>query len=465
MDEQRFREAFQDIVDGAPRPPRWETLSTPGSPAWRDFFRRPVIAFLAGAVFVLVTIGVTALVGGNATPPAAGSSTTTMTTDTTVPGTTTDTTENSMPGVEISQMACGRVVAEYSQVIPQGSELTLEAQDALAALKENAEGRSFADSHEFRLWSQTNDELILLGYPTTPSETGYADARFELRDGHWAPTGWGGCSWQPVTDGYGIATWRPSGDIDPAALTVTVLATERNCANGQAPTSREVTDLSIADGTTVTIFVLVEPVQGDATCPSNPEFEYEITLDAPVGDRALLDGSTVPPEKRATTRSASGCPDRQVTDENGDYLNIVLACGNGALDFRIVSRPLGDNADVSVERLLGEILRGPTAEETADGYVSFFGAASADALESVDIAGTHATLDFNDRIVVNNANTATGSIIFQAELLYNVFQMHEVDTVEFRIDGSCEAWSNLLQDTGCRIYTRDDLTRLLDAVG
>lgn len=456
MDDQRFRRAFQSIVDESPRPPRWDELVAGRGRSWRDFARRPGVAFFAGAVFVLAAVGVTAIVGGDAPPPAFGTTTTTTsTTATTVAPTTSE--------VVIEQMACGAAAAPYSANIPEGSELDQSALDALAALELVGEGQFFTDTYEFRLWSQDDRELVLLGYPRDPEVTGYAYAHFELSEGAWAPTGFGGCSWQPEVEGYGVAAWRLAGDIKPDDTVLTILATERECAGGQAPLGRDVVDAVIGDESSITVFVLVEPVQGDATCPSNPEFEYVVTLDETVGNRTLLDGSESPPAVRYQPPASIDCPDRQVTGGTEEYLDIILLCDSGALDdFRVVSRPLGDDPEISIARVLRELLTGPTADEAADGYVSFFDAESGDALESVNVKGTHAAVDFNDHILINNASTSTGSVLLQVELLYNILQTDQLETVEFRVNGSCEAWSTFLQGSGCRVYTRDDLLAFLD---
>jgi hypothetical protein len=46
---------------------------------------------------------------------------------------------------------------------------------------------------------------------------------------------------------------------------------------------------------TISVVILVEPPTGDQSCPGNPSFPYEIPLDAPLGERTILDGSTYPP--------------------------------------------------------------------------------------------------------------------------------------------------------------------------
>jgi hypothetical protein len=48
----------------------------------------------------------------------------------------------------------------------------------------------------------------------------------------------------------------------------------------------------------VTIVLLVRSIPGGADCPGNPEFSQSVELTAPLGDRPLLDGGTVPPAAR-----------------------------------------------------------------------------------------------------------------------------------------------------------------------
>ncbi len=65
-------------------------------------------------------------------------------------------------------------------------------------------------------------------------------------------------------------------------------------------------------------------------------------------------------------------------------------------------------------------------------------------------------VDFNDAIIVNNMGTATGMVQFNAELHRNVFLHPEVNSVEFHLNGDCEAWSALFESDGCRVKSRAD---------
>jgi hypothetical protein len=78
-----------------------------------------------------------------------------------------------------------------------------------------------------------------------------------------------------------------------------VLATEHECANGQAPQGRKVRAvIHDQDERTVSIVILVEPLKSDATCPGNPAFPFQVELGAPLANREILDASLFPPESQ-----------------------------------------------------------------------------------------------------------------------------------------------------------------------
>ena len=190
-------------------------------------------------------------------------------------------------------MSCGRVVSAYRFMPPEPLPLDEEAENALEALGAIEEGRFFAETYDWGVWSHTESHLILLG--DGPFDQG--DASFtESTAGTWSPRGWGGCGWWAATTSQAVATWIIDSDAPPttASTMLHLLATERACANGQPPGDRPVTHVVIESASTITVIVLVERIEGLATCPSNPPFEYSIELGAPLGDRDLIDGSSVP---------------------------------------------------------------------------------------------------------------------------------------------------------------------------
>ncbi len=155
-------------------------------------------------------------------------------------------------------------------------------------------------------------------------------------------------------------------------------------------------------------------------------------------------------------------------------ITIFFECGNDGVTptpgigvARLVPEQGGEAID-RIEWALRSMLAGPTEDERAVGFVSGFDEATAEALNSATLTNGRLVVDFNDAIIVNNMGTATGMVQFNAELHRNVFQHPEVESVEFHLNGDCEAWSALFESDGCRIMTRTDwdrdLTEWADAI-
>lgn len=73
-----------------------------------------------------------------------------------------------------------------------------------------------------------------------------------------------------------------------------ILLVERACASGQAPVGRVLPPVILMDAESVTIVIGVRSAPGGQRCPSNPAFALRVDLPEPLGDRRLLDGSTLP---------------------------------------------------------------------------------------------------------------------------------------------------------------------------
>jgi hypothetical protein len=105
---------------------------------------------------------------------------------------------------------------------------------------------------------------------------------------------------------------------------------------------------------------------------------------------------------------------------------------------------------------LEALLAGPTAEERAASLGSWFSASTAGMLRSVTIRDGHAVVDLGDlRAVISGASSSAGSERLLSQLDATVFQFPTVSSVEYRLEGSCEAFSEWLQYGGCTPRTRD----------
>lgn len=99
---------------------------------------------------------------------------------------------------------------------------------------------------------------------------------------------------------------------------------------------------------------------------------------------------------------------------------------------------------------LEELLKGPTpADEAAGPLYSWFSEETAGMLRRVTLKDGFAVVEFEDlRPVIPNASSSAGSAMLLGQLRATVFQFPVVQRVEFRIEGSCEAFMEWLQ-RGC----------------
>jgi hypothetical protein len=198
------------------------------------------------------------------------------------------------------QTSCGTVsLGEDTTPELPSKPLTPDALAALATTDElGLEGEFFDQVEWFVADDSSPVDLVLfgIGVPDEDGNPSYAAASFEKRDGVWSASGWGGCRIEVTAPGWGGANWVLDPDVpfDPDATEFGILVNERNCANGQPPDGREIRPVVVIEASRVVVHVLVEPVEGDAACPSNPWHPSMLTLAEPLQMRDLYDGREVP---------------------------------------------------------------------------------------------------------------------------------------------------------------------------
>jgi hypothetical protein len=108
-----------------------------------------------------------------------------------------------------------------------------------------------------------------------------------------------------------------------------------------------------------------------------------------------------------------------------------------------------------LEDALRALLRGPDPGEREAGMDSWFSAATAGLLRSATVdAEGRAVVDFADlRATIPNASTSAGSAMLLRELNATVFEYPAVQSVEYRIEGSCDVFGEWLQ-YGCVTVAR-----------
>jgi hypothetical protein len=158
---------------------------------------------------------------------------------------------------------------------------------------------------------------------------------------------------------------------------------------------------------------------------------------------------------------AGGCDERRAgpepaalpVDRQMDSVTVVFTRDEAPAT---VQRPVPDGSP-ELEAALAWLVRGPTAEESAAGFWSWFSAETAGSIRSVEVeASGRVVVDFHDlRPLIPNASTSTGSRILLTELNGTIFQFAEVEAVEYRMEGSCALFWEWLQ-ADCSMVSRPE---------
>lgn len=185
------------------------------------------------------------------------------------------------------------------------SELDATGRDALAGTDVPP-----IDPAEWTIAATTPTEVVLLRELAEPVDQGAGDVRTHERlvialvdapnlpsSPAWMLSALGTCAITSSDPGAGSATVTldPAGPPTPGSTAVALLVTERSCNSGEDAEGRvEVATLRETDSA-VELVITVEPRAGGHDCQSNPPTPFTVELDEPLGDRQLLDASTVPP--------------------------------------------------------------------------------------------------------------------------------------------------------------------------
>jgi hypothetical protein len=153
------------------------------------------------------------------------------------------------------------------------------------------------------LGSETDDgtEELIVGVggwgANGPSDDGQY-VTLDRVDGGWRASGWGDCNLAPVlAPGLSWAELAlPDEGLDRAATSLEVEVHERECTSSRNPEPFLNEPDVVESEDNVTVYWTSNSPEGDQTCPGNPSVKRVVQLDAPLGDRALLDGSTWPPK-------------------------------------------------------------------------------------------------------------------------------------------------------------------------
>ena len=139
---------------------------------------------------------------------------------------------------------------------------------------------------------------------------GLAIVTIQQRDGQWLPDVSGRCDLRPeLRDGLNLAQFRvaPHEQLTADTTELDVLVLEGACTSGEDAQGRIVEPTIVRGSDALTVVFATVPLDGAAECEITPETPFVLELPEPLGDRMLLDGSSIPP-RDATTCHPRVCP-------------------------------------------------------------------------------------------------------------------------------------------------------------
>lgn len=272
---------------------------------------------------VALAVGLGVVVGACAEPSGVGSITTSTSSTTQVlsttsplPTTTSSTTTTVVIGdsyLVVVPDQSGGVPLDLEVGCPSGPTFPVSAissveplvgsgrdqiEAAIATFLGSEEGAFWPQDNEWQVLHETDEEVLLVFVDPSVPTIGFQEV--QLVDGVWT---WAGaqlgesCPLEArLPNGLNRVTWRidPEYGLDPASTTIHLLATERECASGQAMGDRLRAPNAVITSTEVRITLVADPPPGNyQTCPGNPEQAATVELGMPLGDHEVVDGLTV----------------------------------------------------------------------------------------------------------------------------------------------------------------------------
>ena len=201
----------------------------------------------------------------------------------------------------------------------------------------------------------------------------------------------------------------------------------------------------------ITAFMqVIEPSDGTATPQTTTT---DVTTTTPVSTTT----STTEAGVTGTTTdevTPAICSEPEPSDAEALVLRVYFPCGSndlatgGSFVYRAVPP-----TDLVLTTTLRELVKGLDADEAALGFRSPFPETGDGSFLGVSISEGTAFLEFDVGVFPEGADTPAGSQIFLSTLNVNVFQFDTVNSVEYRLGGSCDAfWQQLARS--CEVVTR-----------
>ena len=205
-----------------------------------------------------------------------------------------------LPELGDLQLSCGSPLTFDAAALQQARGAETLYHPATAPLRDLKRQGAVPDRAGWRLVVLTASSAQFL-LPAAPDEGfAYWSAELGLTEGNWRFVRSGQCDLHPVFRGVDAAGWELAAGEAPTidTQTIDVLVAERTCASGRSPAGRIVPAAIVYLDAHIVITFATRPLPGAQTCDPGPPAEVSLQLEERLGDRDLLDGSVIPPERR-----------------------------------------------------------------------------------------------------------------------------------------------------------------------
>lgn len=166
---------------------------------------------------------------------------------------------------------------------------------------------------------------------------------------------------------------------------------------------------------------------------------------------------TTEPPVSTTSAPLPNCVRTAPAPSDGETraVRLYFACGQGEDAFVAwVYRDLGPDGGL-LTRTAEELVAGPTAQERKDGFRSPFSTATADAVIAVTRDDGDVVVNLRDFGPAPELDSTREGALLLASLNNTMFQHQVTESIEYRIEGSCERFWAYFAVGECRVVGRD----------
>ncbi|MGD2051604.1 MAG: hypothetical protein PVI35_03920 [Acidimicrobiia bacterium] len=206
--------------------------------------------------------------------------------------------------------------------------------------------------------------------------------------------------------------------------------------------------------------VLAPPEEGASDTVPGPSLTIpgdETTTTNPAGTTSTTDGDATSSTSTSTTVLVdASCTDTRPSLDGDTLLRVYYPCGLSPIATdQVWAYRAVPNTELVLTTTLTEMVKGPDAEEQGEGFRSPFGPDSEGSFLSVSLNAGDAIVDIGEGLFGPSAATDDGARALVSTLNANVFQFSTISSVEYRLNGSCDAFWDEVNGTCARVTRQE----------